>query len=556
MKKIIILLFILMQFPLVGAVNSLDSLLLELDQAVKKRDLYGEKRENRILNLKELLEQSFSDEQRFELFDKLFGEYRYYNTDSSLHYANEKLKLAGKLRNPDYLNEARLNTAEIMGMAGMYKEALDIMDSVDKNSLNKSALEYYYHIYRTVYGVMADYSVTKKEKEKYARLTNQYRDSLMLAYPPESRTYQMVKGDQLIVEGKYDEAIDYLKKGMDKLDPEDRDVAFYAYTLSEAYHNKGDLEEEKKYLAISSLRDIKLAVKEYVSLRKLAMLLYETGDLDRSYDYLKCSMEDAHFCNARFRAIEIADIFPIIDQAYLMKTGQQKREIVIALICISVLSLFLLITIFYIYRQMKKLAAARHELSGANNHLHDLNGELKRLNDELLLSNDKLRETNLALSDTNYIKEEYVGRYMDLCSVYLDKMDVYQRRLNKIAASGKLEELQKAIRSSQIIDDELKEFYAQFDNSFLQLFPDFVDEFNALLVENEKIVLKPGELLNTELRIFALIRLGITDSVKIAQFLRYSVTTIYNYRTKVRNKAAGERNEFEQKVMKIGTVSA
>ena len=194
---------------------------------------------------------------------------------------------------------------------------------------------------------------------------------------------------------------------------------------------------------------------------------------------------------------------------------------------------------------MKKVAAARREVL-------DTNTLLQELNEELHHSNSQLKEMNHTLSETNYIKEEYIGRYMDQCSSYLDKMDLYRRSLNKIAAAGKVEELYKAIKSSQFLEEELKEFYANFDMTFLQLFPNFVEEFNALLVEPMQP--KAGELLNTELRIFALIRLGITDSTKIAQFLRYSVTTIYNYRTRVRNKALGERDEFEAKVMKIGKV--
>ena len=194
---------------------------------------------------------------------------------------------------------------------------------------------------------------------------------------------------------------------------------------------------------------------------------------------------------------------------------------------------------------MKKVAAARREVV-------DTNTLLQELNEELHDSNSQLKEMNHTLSEANYIKEEYIGRYMDQCSTYLDKMDLYRRSLNKIAAAGRVEELYKAIKSSQFLDEELKEFYANFDMTFLQLFPNFVEEFNALLTEPMQP--KPGELLNTELRIFALIRLGITDSTKIAQFLRYSVTTIYNYRTRVRNKALGERDEFETKVMQIGKV--
>lgn len=218
----------------------------------------------------------------------------------------------------------------------------------------------------------------------------------------------------------------------------------------------------------------------------------------------------------------------------------------ISLISISLLSVFLLVAIFFVYRQMKKVAIARREVVAAN-------ARLQELNEELHQSNEQLKEMNHMLSETSYIKEEYIGRYMDQCSAYLEKMDLYRRSLNKIAASGKVDELYKAIKSSQFIENELKEFYSNFDNTFLQLFPHFVEDFNALLTE--PLQPKPGELLNTELRIFALIRLGITDSTKIAQFLRYSVTTIYNYRTRIRNKALGERDNFENKVGKIGKVA-
>ena len=310
--------------------------------------------------------------------------------------------------------------------------------------------------------------------------------------------------------------------------------------MSEAYRLKGDKKGQKHFLALSAIADLKSAVKEYVSLRKLASLVYEDGDIDRAYNYLKCSLEDATLCNARLRTLEISQVFPIIDQAYQLKTKRQQQEMKISLICIS-----LLVAIFFVYKQMKKVAAARREVIDTNTLLQELNGELHD-------SNSQLKEMNHTLSEANYIKEEYIGRYMDQCSTYLDKMDLYRRSLNKIAATGRVEELYKAIKSSQFLEEELKEFYANFDMTFLQLFPNFVEEFNALLVEPMQP--KQGELLNTELRIFALIRLGITDSTKIAQFLRYSVTTIYNYRTRVRNKALGERDEFEAKVMKIGKV--
>jgi len=408
---------------------------------------------------------------------------------------------------------------------------------------------YYYHIYRIVYGLMADYAVTDQEKKTYSEYTDRYRDSLLLVNKKDSLIYVLIKCDQYNARNEYDKAIETLSSFMQKKMDDVHDRAIYAYTLSESYRLKGDVEKEKKYLILSSIADMKSGVREYVSLRKLAMMLYREGDIDRVYSYLKLCMDDAVFCNARLRILEILQIFPMINNAYQKREEVQQKHMEIALISISLLSLFLILAVFYVYKQMKKVASARRAVVEANRKLQELNEELHH-------SNDQLMEANRSIAENSYLKEEYIGRYMDQCSVYLEKMDNYRRSLGKIASSGKVEELYQHIKSTKFIEEELKDFYENFDTTFLQLFPTFVDDFNTLLAEGEQTYPKGNERLNTELRIFALIRLGITDSVKIAQFLRYSVTTIYNYRTKVRNKAAGDRDRLEAEVMKIGKLKA
>ncbi|WP_195532174.1 DUF6377 domain-containing protein [Bacteroides finegoldii] len=547
MKKVILILLAIVFPGLLCAKDnkSTDALLREIDGLVKNRRTYGVEKETRITDLKRLLAEAASDEQRYGFCGRLFDEYRAYNLDSSFVYAQRKEELAHRLNKQDYLDDSAMNMAEVMGTTGMYKEALELLGKIDKKTLPDYLYGYYYHLYRTIYGLMGDYAVTEKAKKEYYRMTDLYRDSLLQVNASDSLGHALVMADKCIVHARYDEAIDMLMEYYRKPSLDDHAQAMIAYTISEGYRLKGDKQGQKHYLALSAIADLKSAVKEYVSLRKLASLVYEEGDIDRAYNYLKCSLEDATLCNARLRTLEISQVFPIIDKAYQLKTERQQREMKISLICISLLSVFLLAAIFFVYKQMKKVAAARREVV-------DTNTLLQELNEELHNSNSQLKEMNHTLSEANYIKEEYIGRYMDQCSTYLDKMDLYRRSLNKIAAAGRVEELYKAIKSSQFLDEELKEFYANFDVTFLQLFPNFVDEFNALLTEPMQP--KPGEQLNTELRIFALIRLGITDSTKIAQFLRYSVTTIYNYRTRVRNKALGEREEFEAKVMKIGKV--
>ncbi|OKZ09716.1 MAG: hypothetical protein BHV75_11165 [Bacteroides oleiciplenus] len=525
--------------------NVVDSLLSQLDQVIQNRPVYIEQKEKKLNDLRKALRQRISDENRFTLLGEYLDEYRSYNTDSSLYISRERYQVALRMKNKEHQDNALMNTAEIMGTAGMYKEAIDLMQNVHINQLPDELHPYYYHIYRTVYGLMADYAVTEQEKKLYAEITDKYRDSLLLVNKDNLLVYTLIQSDQYNVRGEFENAIqlltDYLAGQIDNV----HDVAICAYTLSESYRLKEDTEKEKEYLILSSIADMKSAVREYISLRKLAVLLYQEGDIDRAYSYLKLCMDDAVFCNARLRILEILQIFPLINDAYQQKTGKQQEQMEWALVSISLLSIFLLIAIFYVYKQMKRVAAARHEVVDANKRLKELNEELHRYNLQL-------KEANHIIAENSYLKEEYIGRYMDQCSVYLEKMDNYRRSLGKIAASGKVDELYKHIKSSKFIDEELKDFYANFDNTFLQLFPTFVEDFNALLADGEQIYPKANERMSTELRIFALIRLGITDSVKIAQFLRYSVTTIYNYRTKVRNKAAGDRDLLEQEVMKIG----
>ena len=304
----------------------------------------------------------------------------------------------------------------------------------------------------------------------------------------------------------------------------------HAERCTEAYSMKKDVEKEVYYLILTAIADLESSVREYASLQKLAHLMYELGDIDRAYKYLSCSMEDAVACNARLRFMEVTEFFPIIDKAYKLKEERERAVSRAMLISVSLLSLFLLIAIFYLYRWMKKISVMRRNLSLANKQMSAVNKELEQ---------------------TGKIKEVYIARYLDRCVNYLDKLETYRRSLAKLAMSSRIDDLFKAIKSEQFIRDERNEFYNEFDKSFLKLFPHFITSFNNLLVEEARVYPKSDELLTTELRIFALIRLGVVDSNKIAHFLGYSLATIYNYRSRMRNKAAGDKDRFEQDVMNL-----
>ena len=275
---------------------------------------------------------------------------------------------------------------------------------------------------------------------------------------------------------------------------------------------------------------MKTAVREYAALQRLARLLYEQGDLERAYRYLNCSMEDAVACNARLRFLEVTEFYPIIDRAYVTKENRERLMMHRMLLLVSVLAVMLIVLLSWLWIWMRKLSAMRKELYTANR--------------ELQVVNDQLEQTGK-------IKEVYIVRYLERCVSYLEKLEHYRRLLEKLAMASKIDELFKMIRSEQFLRDERKKFYGEFDKSFLDLFPNFVEDFNLLLVEDGRIYPKPHELLNTELRIFALIRLGVTDTTQIAHFLGYSLATVYSYRSKMRNRAKGDKDHFEQDVMKL-----
>jgi hypothetical protein len=538
--------FFILLFPvLLAAQENQSSLLQELDQTIRNHQFYSNQKENTIDSLKQLLRPAMSDLQKQEIYGQLYEEYRVYKSDSALIFARKSRQIAINGNDINKSNQAALNLASIMATLGMYKEATDILA---KNPGNRSPeiKGSYYVVNRALYGYMYDYATSVYEKEKYAKLTQKYRDSSLQYLPKQSRQHLIIQAELLIEKGQEDRSLRRLLAVFPTISLSDPDRAVFAYIISHAYHQKKDREAEKRWLAISAISDLKLAKKENISLRNLAFLLYEEGDIDRAYNYIQRSLEDALFCNARLRTYEISKMMPIISEAYEHQNQKNQKQLWLFLVSVSLLTVILLIVLILLFKQMKKLKIAQKDLNNANSQLLELNIALQAIN-------LKLKETNSTLTEANLVKEIYIGKYMDQCSDYIGKLEGYRRKLNVMATAGKMNNLISAIKSKQFIEAELKEFYTNFDKTFLLLFPDFINEFGGLLIDTELTQLKEGEFLNTELRIVALIRLGIKDSAKIAIFLRYSVSTIYNYRSQIKNKSNGPREEFEANVMRIGT---
>lgn len=545
MKSYLLPLLLLFTLP-VSAQQTLDSLLHNLDVAIENSEQYEKEKIQRITLMKDGLKaHELSPEEEYRINLRLYNEYEAYICDSARHYINRNIDIATRLDNREWLDESKLKKAHILATSGLYAEGVRLLETIEKLYLSERLLVDYYMAFENIYLYHAEYAQDDEYRPEYLDKMNRYRDSVLLVVPEGSYQYVIVRAPQFIDRQQPEQAEILLKDCMRKTASDTREYAILTSILAFTYQMSNRLELQKMSLTESAIADIKGVVKENNSLRALSELLYEEGALDRANKYMKKSMADASFYNARLRNVQASKMLPVIDYAYQLEKEMQRRKLQIFLGVISILSLFLIVAVGYVIRQLKKLAKARREVVHANR-------ELQKLNADLVEANRRQKQTNDSLTEANCIKEEYIGRFLGQCSAYIDKLETYRRMLNKKAASGKVEELYKTLKSSQFIEDELKEFYHNFDNSFLSIFPDFVECFNRLLPEGEQIVPKQGERLTTELRIFALIRLGITDSAKIASFLRYSITTIYTYRSKLKNKSL-YRDNLEEQVMKIGS---
>jgi tetratricopeptide (TPR) repeat protein len=538
--------FLLLPLASVSQTESVEMLLKRLDGIVAEREVYVQSRQNDISRLKLTLLYAKDDAARLKIYPRIYERYNSFDADSALLVAEAWQQVASQSGDKVSERRAMLSMSETMAKAGMFKESLDLARSLNAQPLDENQRRYYYHILRSVYGFMADFSVNESQTRTYLKFVDQYRDSILASNEKSSVVWAVVRGDQLIAAGRYSDAINLLRRVTDKSQREVQENAILTYTMSDAYRGLGNTKEEERWLLYSSIADMRSGGREYISLTNLTKLLFQKGDIGRAYTYLKVCMDDASASNARLRIVEISRIFPMVSKAYQQQQSRTQKQMVLFLVLLSMASLLLLAGIFFIWRQMRRLAEARSQVVQANRQLEETGEELRH-------TVERLTELNHSLEESSFIKEAYIARYIDQCSVYLEKMSSYRHSLYKIATTATFKDLVDKIRATMNVDDELKNFYENFDETFIQLFPTFVEDFNELLSEESRIKLKSPTQLTPELRIFALIRLGISDSVKIAQFLRYSITTIYNYRTKMRNRAICDRDEFEKRVMKIGT---
>lgn len=545
LQRLLIFLFlcIIISNVNLSAQTKLELLIEKLDGTVEKDSDFIQKKSSLIKELKLGLVKPSAQADRYKLLIQLATEYQVFIADSAQHYAHLAIDLANHLEDSYKLNESTILLAAIEAKTGMFPIAIELLDKVDVRAMNHIQQINYYKTLSEVYIYWMEYQ-QGHESERLISKRNAIRDSLIAILPGESMEYAVNKATKLIEEQKFSEAetllLDNFKSGLEGT----REYSIYTSILAYLYEMKGERQKQMEYLALSAISDIEGSIMENLSLRSLALKLYEEGDLQRANLYIKKSLRDANFFNARLRNLQISRILPIIDEAYEIEKQKQEERRRVLLIAVTVLSLVLLVSAFLLFRQKQKVSRARKSLG-------ELNGKLVHLNQELSDANASEREMNRSLLESNRIKEQYIHSFLELCTSYIERLENLKRIVSGKIRSGQSPEVLRLVESSQLVNEELKELYRNFDRAFLKVYPEFVPQLNLLLREEEHYTYEGDEVLNHELRPYALIRLGITENAQIATFLHYSLRTVYNYRSKVKNKAKSPTT-FEQDILHLG----
>jgi hypothetical protein len=529
--KALVSLILIIGITSVHAQDRADSLISVLKKEIAQKDLYVKRKLQHIHELRMDLQRvnALSTQEQFHLYNNLYHVYKTFVFDSAFRFGEKMLEKAYDLNDKSKIGYARVKLSFIMISSGMFKETFDTLNVVEVNYLVDSTRTDYYRVLARAYSDLNIYNKDFHYRKYYNELNRKYNDSAFFSSKRGSFYDYYLRAVRSLHDKEYAQVINIFEALFEKKIATYPQLAVCYYDLGNAYRGLGQIDKTIESTAMSSICDIRAATKETAAMYTLARLLFEQGDIDNANIFIRQAVDDADFYGARQRKVEIGSILPVIANAALNNSESQGR--LYLGFGIGLLILFLLVVIFavIIFKQLKKLQAAEAKIMEAN---------------------ESLQEMNQKLTEANKIKEEYIGYYFSINSEYLDKIESFKRSVEQKLLTKKFDDI-KFIVNNINAKRERDELYFSFDKVFLKLFPDFVNTFNSYFKPEDQFVLKEGQLLNTELRIFALIRMGITDAEDIARILNYSVNTIYAYKTRIRSKSVLPNEIFDEKVMEI-----
>lgn len=539
-------------------------LLHSLDSLLEQQDLFVRVKEERIKQLKMQYSRVKDVKELYAMNRMVYLEYRVYDADSALHYINKNIQLAQQTNNRTWEVVSLLEQSFVLTSSGLLTEALKAVSDIQPEELPQNLRSEYFGRLCTLYSRLRDYSSENSQlSEHYNNLQKAFRDSVYLTATPDELRYWNCRAWLYMGTPEIEPVKQAFEENKQTLSNDSRKYSIATYNLSAIYRSENNESKYLENLILSAMADIRSVNGDIGSLQEIAEYLFKHGEIDRAYNYILYCSQKAMLFHNRVRIVKMSHLQNQIYKAYQEQSRTQQKRLQASLIAVSFLFLVLIGAFLFIRKQMRRLKEANLKLdstnqklsvnmdalSTAHQRLEEVNIQLKDLNTQLQEVNDQLRESN-------YVKEEYIGYVFNICSTYISKLEEFRKNINRKLKVGQIEDVKAMTDSSATASNELKEFYQNFDTIFLHLYPDFVGDFNALLLPEERIELKEGELLNTELRIHALIRLGITDSVKIADFLHCSAQTVYNNRFRTRNKSIIPKEDFINAVKKLGKYKA
>lgn len=520
-----------------GAFKRLDSLIAIQPQIIAAK-------EERLLHMKADVESTVSPTNRYATLNRLYQEYAAYQYDSAYSYVNKCIRLAQTMGDASLLNESRLNLAHILSTACLMEKAHQTLGQIDTTHLTPDQLILYHRTRTDLLIYQAEYMQGTQYAEEYvSQLVAVRRGAIMTNVPHDNVNYLLTLAETYADDKQPERAIELLERLMTQYHSGERLYSIITSTMSFHYSQMGDSERQMQYLIKSAESDLEGCIRENTSLRAIADRLFDEGDIDRAYRYMRVAVDDANFYGTRLRNIQASRIVPKILTAYQTKQDRNHRKMMWLLGAISLIAALLVVGVIAIYQLLKRYRRLNKQKKA-------INEQLRQVNVQLGDTVEQLHESNGLLQEREKLKEEYIARFLALSSRFIDRGEEQRKALYRLFRDRKTEELARELKSTHFGNENAQLFYENFDNAFLNIFPNFVDEVNKLLQEDGKIEIKQGKRLTTESRVLALIRIGITDNQSIANILRASLTTIYTYRSKLKARALN-KDDFEARVKTI-----
>ena len=549
MKQLLFLLLMLMMPLLTQGKTDEKKLLERIDYMIDNDQYYQDIKEKELKQLKQQALDAEDNKTRLLFLDSIYRAYSAYRYDSAYAYMKRGLELAEKCKDSYYITLNQINQASVLSVRGFYSKAEVLLQTLNPETMPNKLKLYYYFTYAWLYNYWESYAKNSDYAEEFRTQKKHYMDLLLQNFNEDSRNnvyYNYLLGERIYLdEPTSRKSLTHFLKALKMSPAKSRIHAMSAYGAARYYKLTGKFDLYEKYLVEASVSDGLCQLKETVALQKLAYYLFKKDENNSKLaaKYIQHTMEDAQFFNNQLRMMEISNILPVIAAANQQAAERSRARILTGFIAVSAALIIIIILAFANNRQKNKLKKNKQEIEEQNKKQIEMNGQLSEMNNQLTELNQQLIETNIK-------RETYLRLFMDISAAYISKLADYRKLVSRKIKANQAADLLKSLNTHKLEEEETQMFYNRFDKAFMELYPGFVTELNKLLLPESQLEVPTTHTLTTEIRIYALMRLGVTDSQEIATLLHYSTQTIYNYKSGMRAKAIN-RDTFESDVNRL-----